>query len=114
MEEVVIKPWGFYQVLMREEHTLAKHLMVYPSKRTSLQKHQYRDEVWEVLAGKGKIYVAGDYWSIKLGDIIHVKRQSFHRVENTGKDILVIHELQTGDIISEDDIIRTEDDYGRV
>lgn len=114
MEEVVTKPWGFYQVLLREERTLAKHLMVYPGKRTSLQKHLHRDEAWKVLVGKGKVSVAGEYWTIKPGDVLVIRKQSFHRVENIGEEILVIHEVQTGNLLSEDDIIRVEDDYGRV
>ena len=59
MEELVTKPWGFYQVLSRGDNSLSKHLMVYPGKRTSLQKHQFREEIWKVLAGKGKISVSG-------------------------------------------------------
>lgn len=101
-------------MLTRGRGYLTKHLMLYPGEQTSLQQHTHRDEMWRVLAGIGLISVAGEHWTIKCGDNVTISKYSFHRVKNIGKEILLIYEVQIGDILSEDDIIRIEDDYGRI
>ena len=111
--ELVSKPWGHYRVLYKGEKILTKQIVVNPEGKLSLQKHQHRAEIWRVDQGTGLLSLAGETRLLTKGDIVRIPKQAFHRVENTGDDLLVIFEIQTGDILSEDDIIRVDDDYGR-
>jgi mannose-6-phosphate isomerase-like protein (cupin superfamily) len=115
MDNIISKPWGYYTVLYQSENTLTKHLVVNPGGRLSLQKHEYRVEHWKVESGEGEAAVAGETIPIKKGDVIFIPAHAFHRIKNTSEEkLLVIYEIQTGEYLSEDDIVIVEDDYGRV
>ncbi len=107
------RPWGGYKVLESGKNYKIKVLEVLPGKRLSLQKHKYRDEIWTVIEGEAKITLQNKNIKLKKGETIKIPAQTIHRAENTGQKLLEILELATGDNISEDDIIRIEDDYNR-
>ncbi len=88
--------------------------MVYPGKRLSLQRHQYRDEHWFVVSGEGVWTLDGKDCCIKTGQSVDIPRCAAHRIANNGTKNLVFMEVQTGDYFGEDDIERLEDDFGRV
>ena len=90
-----------------------KRLVVRPHARLSLQSHQHRSEHWTVLAGVASCQVDSVPTEVRVGDEVHVPCGSTHRIANTGEEWLEIVELQLGDYLGEDDIVRLEDDYGR-
>lgn len=111
---VETRPWGSFQVLDHGEFHKVKKLIVDPKKRISYQKHEKRIEYWTVVSGKGVLTLDGAERAIHLNDQVIVMPEALHRVKNTGKVPLVIIELQMGKELSEDDIVRVEDDYGRL
>ncbi len=91
-----------------------KRLTVKPLARLSLQWHRHRDELWAVARGTAKVLVDGVEHTLGRGQSMDVPRTVHHRIENISSvDPLEIVELQTGDYLGEDDIVRIEDDYGR-
>jgi mannose-6-phosphate isomerase-like protein (cupin superfamily) len=107
------RPWGYYEVLLDEDHCKVKRIVVLPGKRLSLQRHLYRAEHWYVLSGSA-IVRSGDIQSIlESGESIDIPKQALHRLQNPGEDELIIVEVQTGQYCGEDDIERLDDDYGR-
>ena len=109
----VLKPWGAYKVLDHGEEYQLKWLDVSPGERLSLQSHQHRAEHWIVVAGTATVTVDSQVVDVVCGKHIHIPKGSRHRVENRGTEKLRMIEVQTGDYLGEDDIMRYEDDYGR-
>ncbi|PIU40386.1 MAG: hypothetical protein COT00_01925 [Candidatus Omnitrophica bacterium CG07_land_8_20_14_0_80_50_8] len=108
------RPWGHYEILRKGTGFEVKLLELDPSLRFSLQKHFRRSEKWIVVSGEGIVELGQQKISIKKGSFIDVPIGEIHRVYNTGKVPLVIIEVQIGDYLEEDDIVRFEDDFGRV
>ena len=107
------RPWGKYEVVAAENGAKAKRIEVYPGKRLSLQKHHQRAEKWIVMTGRGMVTVGSRQWEVGPGSFIEVACGEIHRMHNTGNAPLVFVEVQFGDYLGEDDIIRLEDDFGR-
>lgn len=112
-ELISTPPWGRWIVLLDEVDFKVKRIDVLPNKRLSYQKHFKREEHWEVVRGKGRVTIDGNYFELNPGDCITIKKESLHRIENIGHELLVFIEVQRGEYFGEDDIIRVEDDYGR-
>jgi mannose-6-phosphate isomerase len=108
------RPWGFYQVLADEPDHKVKRITVYPGQRLSYQRHFKRSEHWYVIKGKALVTLDGEEIHLETGKAVNLPQGSWHRVMNPGKDNLILIEVQTGDYFGEDDIERSEDDYGRV
>jgi len=111
----VDKPWGYYTVLDTGSGYLVKKLVINPGEATSLQYHTHRDE--ELIIVRGKALVErGDRPPLRryIGDTHRFYKRELHRISNTGELPMEIIEVQIGEIISEDDIVRLEDKYGRV
>ena len=107
------RPWGHFEVLLDEKGYKLKRLVVSPGKRLSYQSHSSRSEAWSVAKGEALLTLDGRERKLYSGDMVLIGKKVKHRVENIGADDLVIIELQFGDRLSEDDIIRYDDDYGR-
>ena len=107
------RQWGSFKVLLDEEYIKVKKIVVNSGKRLSLQLHTKRDEHWFVVEGFGTLELNGQEIDISAGDSFDIKKYQTHRVRASGLNELVIIETQTG-VCQEDDIIRIEDDYGRV
>ena len=107
-----IRPWGNYEVLKTDNGYQIKILNIYATKRLSLQMHMYREETWYVVAGRGMAQVEGAEILLYPGVIVNVPMRATHRITAT-TDLKII-EIQTGSYFGEDDIIRLDDDYGRV
>jgi len=90
-----------------------KKIIVSPGKRISLQRHQRRSEHLFILSGQAKVTVNDQVTILSGGQSIDIPQRALHRIENTGKDDLLIIEIQTGEYFGEDDIERMEDDFGR-
>lgn len=108
------RPWGSYVEMMELPGILIKMLRVNPNKRLSLQSHKNRDEHWIIAKGVGEMEIDGKIWTVRAGDAVHIPRNARHRVKNVGTCSLIISEVWLGDQLSEDDITRYEDDFGRV
>ena len=107
------RPWGFFQVLMETNSSKVKLIRVMPKQKLSLQKHKYRSEKWFVVQGKAKVTRENEKFTLELGDSISIEKEQIHSLENLGSSPLEIIEIQTGDYLEEDDIVRLKDIYGR-
>ncbi len=107
------RPWGAYKVLCEEKNFQVKRIEVKPQSRFSLQKHFKRSENWIVVSGKGVATVGNKEIAVERGSYIKVGLGEVHRMHNTGDEPLVFIEVQLGDYLGEDDILRFEDDFGR-
>ncbi len=107
------RPWGSFTVLDEGENFKVKRIEVLPSKRLSYQKHAHRAEHWMMVAGTGKVTLNEQEIIVPTGKTIDIPLGARHRIENAGADKLIFIEIQMGDYLGEDDIIRLEDDFGR-
>jgi len=108
------RPWGSYTVLEEQPTYKVKRIEVLPGQRLSYQKHQKRSEHWIVVGGRAIITLNGKDMDMSPGQSIDVPRGAPHRIANPGTTTLTLIEIQQGDYFGEDDIIRLEDEYGRV
>lgn len=90
------RPWGYFELLAAEPHRLEKRLTLYPGCRLSLQRHHARKEDWEIVAGEALIELDGHTQRLSLGQQRHIPAKSWHRLENPGPEILIVHEIQWG------------------
>ncbi|WP_339064238.1 cupin domain-containing protein [Tepidibacillus marianensis] len=90
-----------------------KRITVNQGKRLSYQLHHHRSEHWIVVRGMAKVTIEDEVKLVLAGESIYMKAGQKHRLENPGKIPLEIIEVQMGDYLEEDDIIRFDDEYGR-
>ncbi len=109
----VYRPWGCYRTIGSGPGYKIKQLVVQPGQRLSLQKHRHRSEHWVVTAGLPRIVVNDEIIILRPRQCALIPKQAWHRIENPGKKPVVIIEVQHGEILAEEDIIRKQDDYGR-
>lgn len=107
------RPWGRYEVLADQPGFRVKTLTVAPEESLSLQRHQRRREHWIVVSGRGTVELDGVAHEVGVGDDVRIEAGVAHRLSNGGHEPLTIIEVQLGDYLSEDDIERLEDRYGR-
>ncbi len=108
------RPWGYYQSLEVGPSHQVKRLFVYPGQRLSLQKHRHRSEHWTVVEGVAEVTVDDKIAEVHPNQSAYIPLGAVHRIANRGATPAVIIEVQCGDYLGEDDIIRIEDDYGRL
>ncbi len=109
----VLRPWGYYDSIDVDDGFQVKRILVNPGAKLSLQKHQHRAEHWVVVKGIATITRGDDVFVLKENQSTYIPKGEVHRLENTEETDLEIIEIQTGDYLGEDDIIRLEDDYQR-
>ena len=108
------RPWGSYTVLDEGTNFKVKRIEVLPQKRLSYQKHAHRAEHWFVVQGRAKVTLNDETVYLENGAQIDIAVGDKHRVENSDEnETLIFIEIQKGDYLGEDDIIRFEDDFGR-
>lgn len=108
------RPWGTFTVLDEGKHFKVKRIEVLPGKRLSYQKHSQRAEHWVVVQGTAKVTLDDREILLQAGQAIDIAIGAAHRVENPGDGVLVFIEVQKGAYLGEDDIVRLQDDFGRV
>jgi len=108
------RPWGSFEVLDEGIGYKVKRLVVLPGHRLSLQRHRQRAEHWMVIAGAPRVLIAGRIRRLRMRSAVTVPRGVWHRIENPGPGPAIIIEVQYGEYLGEDDIVRRDDDYGRV
>ncbi len=107
------RPWGAWAVLRAYPGAILKEIRVNPGCRLSLQSHRLRDENWIVMQGTATVEIEGDMRTLPEGAVVSVPRGSRHRLGNSSREPLIVIEIQSGELLSEDDIERHEDDYHR-
>lgn len=107
------RPWGSFTVLDEGAGYKVKRIEVLPGKRLSYQKHARRAEHWFVVQGSAKVTLDGREVLKNAGDSVDIPVGTAHRVENPGEELMIFVEVQQGDYLGEDDIVRFEDDFGR-
>lgn len=107
------RPWGNFSTLSYNEKYHIKEIVVYPGMGSSLQSHDHREELWLVIEGVGLHVTQNSDIPIKKGSVCKIGIKEVHRVKNTGSENLVFIEIQTGEMFSENDIVRYEDFFGR-
>ena len=110
----VHRPWGTYTVLEEGLGFKIKRIEVNQSSKLSLQMHKHRSEHWVVVSGEAKVINGDQELILKEGNSTFIPAEHKHRLENLGKDKLVLIEVQVGNYLGEDDIIRFDDIYGRL
>ena len=111
---VETRPWGNYTVLVDAPDHKVKSLTVEPGKRLSYQRHLRRSEHWFVVSGTGFVILDDVETPIGPTSVVDVPVGMAHRIGNTGDGDLTFIEVQYGEYFGEDDIIRLEDDFGRI
>lgn len=109
----VQRPWGSYTVLEESARFKIKRIVVNPGARLSMQMHRHRSEHWVVVSGTAKITNGEQVVLLQENESTYIARTHRHRLENPGNLPLHIIEVQCGDYVGEDDIVRFEDTYGR-
>lgn len=113
MGEIIQKPWGKEEILVKNDKYVIKRIMVAISHRMSLQYHRIKRETWIVVKGSGLLTLGGETSPYQEGDIVDIPSNTIHRVyANGAKGVnTVIFEISTPEL---DDVVRLADDYGRV
>ena len=113
LEKFIKKPWGGYAVLSAGQKYKIKILIVNKGHRLSLQYHHQREEYWVVLEGTATIRLGEKMYTLQPEESFYVAKRALHRIENRHDKPVIILEVQIGDYLEEDDIIRVQDDYER-
>ena len=109
----VFRPWGSYDSLDGAPGFQVKRLTVLPGAILSLQLHRHRAEHWVVVSGLARVTCGSEVFELEVGAHTFIPRGEQHRIENPGTSVLEIIEVQIGDYLGEDDIVRLDDRYGR-
>lgn len=113
LHQKVYRPWGSYTTLEEGPGFKIKRIEVKPAGSLSLQLHYHRSEHWVVVSGLAKVTNNGEEFFLRANESTFILAGNKHRLENPGITPLVMIEVQSGDYLGEDDIVRFEDNYGR-
>ncbi|MGO1540300.1 MAG: mannose-1-phosphate guanylyltransferase/mannose-6-phosphate isomerase [Luteimonas sp.] len=109
----VHRPWGSYDSIDQDDGFQVKRIKVKPGGRLSLQSHKHRAEHWIVVRGTARVTRDNDVFELHANQSTYIPLGAKHRLENPGDEMLELIEVQSGDYLGEDDIVRYEDVYGR-
>jgi mannose-6-phosphate isomerase len=107
------RPWGWYETVSERTTNKVKRILVHPGQKLSLQKHHQRAEHWVVVDGQARVTVGSHALDLRVGQHIDIPLGEVHRLANVTDMPLEIIEVQLGQYLGEDDIVRLQDDYGR-
>ena len=114
LHRTVARPWGAFTVLQEGPGFKIKRIEVKAGAALSLQMHAHRSEHWVVVSGEARVTNGERVYPVHVNESTFIPLKTRHRLENAGADPLVMIEVQCGDYVGEDDIVRFEDQYGRV
>ncbi len=109
-----LRPWGEWEVIDAGTNYIVKKICVLPHKKLSLQFHSHRNEHWIIVQGNPLITVGERVFTASQNSTIFIPVGEKHRIENQSDYSVLFIEIQTGNILDENDIIRLEDSYGRL
>lgn len=107
------RPWGTWEILDAGDGFCVKRIVVTPGNILSLQSHNHRAEHWIVVKGEAVVTLGEEKIAKKANESIYIPVKTKHRIQNDGKANMEFIEIQTGENLDENDIIRYEDVYGR-
>ena len=110
----VYRPWGYYEKLSFGPGYQVKHLMIKPGGSMSLQLHHHRSEHWVVVSGQAEVLIDGKVLTLVANQSAYVEKEMKHRLSNKTKEPVSVIEVQNGQYLGEDDIVRFEDVYSDV
>ena len=110
----VYRPWGWYDIIDEDKCFKVKRIRVNPGASLSLQKHKYRAEHWIIVRGEAEVNIGGEVKTLFENQSTYIPLGEIHRLKNCAEEPLEIIEVQSGEYLGEDDIIRFEDNYGRI
>lgn len=113
VHKTVYRPWGFYTVIAQGEGFLTKIIHVNPKQKLSVQSHNHRSEHWVVLSGTAKVVLESKELILNSGYSVDIPVKAIHSLQNPYNEAVEVIEVQKGDLLIEEDIIRYEDMYGR-
>ena len=108
------RPWGSFTILDEGEGFKVKRISVNPGHKLSLQYHHHRSEHWTVVQGEASVTVGEYIKKVKVNESVYIPLKEKHALANEGEELMQLIEVQVGDYLGEDDIVRLEDRYGRV
>ncbi len=108
------RPWGYYSILEEGDRFKTKRLGIRAGEKISLQLHHHRSEHWIVVSGMAEVTCEDKTFFVHTNESTFIKAGQKHRISNPGKIDLILIEVQSGDYLGEDDIVRFDDLYGRV
>ena len=114
MKSIVNKPWGSFEIIDQGDNFLVKKIHVKPNFKLSLQSHINRSEHWVVVKGVAEVTLDQNIKILNENQSIFIPKNTKHRLFNNQSTDLILIEVWCGNILSEDDITRYEDDYGRI
>jgi mannose-1-phosphate guanylyltransferase len=114
IHKTVLRPWGAYTVLQEGPGFKIKRIEVKPGAALSLQLHRRRSEHWVVVGGEARVTQGERSYALRANESTFIPVGTRHRLENPGSEPLLVIEVQCGDYVGEDDIVRFDDRYGRV
>ena len=112
--ERTMRPWGWYDSLEEADNFKVKRIFVDPGASLSMQKHAHRAEHWIVVRGTAEITCGDKCFTLIQNQSTYIPVGELHRLSNIGDIPLEMIEVQSGTYLGEDDIVRVEDNYGRV
>lgn len=111
--ERTTRPWGWYETVSEVPGHKIKRIGVLPGQQLSLQKHHQRAEHWIVVQGTARVTLDDQVFDLGMGQHCDIALEQVHRLANLTTEPLEIVEVQFGNYLGEDDIVRLSDDYGR-
>jgi len=109
-----VRPWGTWEVLDAGEAFCVKRICVTPHNILSLQSHNFRSEHWIIVKGEAVVTLGDEKLLKKANDAVFIPMKTKHRIQNDTDENMEFIEIQAGENLDENDIIRYEDSYGRV
>jgi mannose-1-phosphate guanylyltransferase/mannose-6-phosphate isomerase len=113
LDKKVYRPWGWYKDIDYGDGYKVKRIFVEPGESLSLQQHFHRSEHWTIVRGTAKVEYGDVAEIVQENKSVYIPLGSIHRLSHPGHTALEVIEVQTGNYLSEDDIVRHEDKYGR-
>ncbi len=110
----IFRPWGNYESIIENQNWKVKKISVHANHSLSLQKHKHRSEHWVVVNGTAKVEIDSKISYLEENESAYIPKNCIHRLSNPKNNTLTLIEVQSGDYLGEDDIIRFSDNYGRV
>lgn len=112
-KEVELRPWGGFQILQEQTGFKVKRIWVNPGEILSLQSHEHRSEHWIIVKGTGQVRINEEKFLRNENESAYIPAKAVHQIANPSTDVLEFIEVQHGDYLGEDDIVRYADKYGR-
>ena len=111
--KVSLRPWGSWTSLLKSPGYQIKLLEINPGSKPSLQRHRHRSEHWIVVAGTAFVTCDDRQFEVHVNESTYIPVGAVHRIENCGRVPLKVIEVQVGEYLGEDDIVRLADDWDR-